>query len=126
MNCDKHVNIQLFAKVKNILLVGLKGISNISRIGQCLGIDSTKTLVHVQVASRLDYCNALLYGLPDNLIQILQYVMNAVAKVITCTRKFDHVTPLPIEPHWLPVRQCIVLRSYCTPLRHSIVLLQRT
>ena len=50
VNCDKHVNIQLFAKVKNILLVGLKGISKISRIRQWLGIDSTKTLVHVRLA----------------------------------------------------------------------------
>ena len=59
-------------------------------------IDSTKTLVHALVTSRLDHCNALLYGLPDYLIQRLQYVINAAAKVITCKRKFDHVTPLLI------------------------------
>ena len=65
-------------------------------------------LVHVLVTSRLDSCNALLYGLPDYLIQRLQYVLNAAAKVITCERTFDHVTPLLIELHWLPVRQRIV------------------
>lgn len=43
--------------------------------------------------------------LPDCLIQRLQYVMNAAAKVITCKRKFDHVAPLLMELHWLPIRQ---------------------
>ena len=61
------------------------------------------------VTSRLDHCKALLYGLPDFLIQRLQYVINAAAKRITCKRKFDHVTPLLIELHWLPVRQRIVI-----------------
>ena len=85
-------------------------IRNISRIRPCHSIDSTKTLVHAIVTSRLDHCNSLLYGLPDYLIQRLQYVMNAAAKVITCKRKFDHVTPLLIELHWLPVRQRIVFK----------------
>ena len=85
-------------------------IRNISRIRPCLSINSTKKLVHALVTSRLDHCNALLYGLPDNLIQKLQYVMNAAAKVITCKRKFDHVTPLLIELHWLTVRQRIVFK----------------
>ena len=84
-------------------------IRNISRIRPCLSIDSTKTLVHVLVMSRLDHCNSLLYGLPDYLIQRLQYVMNAAAKVITCKQKLDHVTPLLIELHWLPVRQRIIM-----------------
>ena len=83
---------------------------NISRIRPCLSIDSTKTLVHALVTSRLDHCNSFLYGLPDYLTQRLQYVMNAAAKVITCKRKFDHVTPLLIELHWLPVRQRIVFK----------------
>ena len=83
---------------------------HIRNISPCLGIDSTKTLVHVLVMSRLDHCNSLLYGLPDYLIQRLQYVMNAAAKVITCKQKLDHITPLLIELHWLPVRQRIIFK----------------
>ena len=36
--------------------------------------------------------------------------MNAAAKVITCKQKLDHVTPLLIELHWLPVRQRIIFK----------------
>ncbi|XP_044180994.1 uncharacterized protein LOC122962150 [Acropora millepora] len=83
---------------------------NISRIRPCLSIDSTKTLVHALVTCRLDHCNALLYGLPDYLIQRQQYVMNVAAKVSICKQKF--VTPLLIELHLLPVRQRIVFKIF--------------
>ena len=102
MSFEEHVN--------DLCRTAFYHIRNISRIRPCLIIDSTKTLVHALVTSPLDHCNSLLYGLPDYLIQRLQYVMNAAAKVITCKRKFDHVTPLLIELHWLPVRQRIVFK----------------
>ena len=102
MSFEEHVN--------ELCRTAFYHIRNISRIRPCLSIDSTKTLVHALVTSRLGHCNSLLYGLPDYLIQRLQYVMNAAAKVITCKRKFDHVTPLLIELHWLPVRQRIVFK----------------
>ena len=102
MSFEEHVN--------ELCRTAFYHIRNISRIRPCLSIDSTKALVHALVTSRLDYCNALLYGLPDYLIQRQQYVMNAAAKVIICKRKFDHVTPLLIELHCLPVRQRIVFK----------------
>ena len=37
--------------------------------------------------------------------------MNAAAEVITCKQKLDHVTPLFIELHWLPVRQRIIFKT---------------
>ena len=98
MSFEEHVNELCRAAFYNI--------RNISRIHPCLSIDSTKTLVHALVTSRLDHCNSLLYGLPDYLIQRIQYIFtNEAAKVITCKRQFDHVTPLLIEPHWVPVCQ---------------------
>ena len=57
------------------------------------------------VLSKMDYCNCLLVGLPDYLIQKLQLVQNCAAKVIFRKKKSDHVTPLLISLHWLPVKQ---------------------
>ena len=46
----------------------------------------------------------MIYGLPDGLITKLQSVMNAAARLVTKTRKFDHISPVLKELHWLPVK----------------------
>jgi len=66
--------------------------------------DTAKTLVHAFISSRLDYCNSLLYGVGDGLLKKLQPVQNATARVVTGAKKFDHITPVFRNLHWLPVR----------------------
>jgi len=58
--------------------------------------ESTKTLAHSFMSSRLDYCNGLLYGVNDGLLKI---VHNAAARVVTAARKFDHISPVMRELH---------------------------
>jgi len=58
----------------------------------------------------LDYCNAMFTGLPRYDLDRLQAVQNAAVRLITGARKFDHVTSLLRERHWLPVEQRIILR----------------
>jgi len=72
--------------------------------------EAAKTLVHAFVSSRLDYCNSLLYGIGDGLLMKLQTVQNAAARVVTGTKKFDHITPVLCQLHWLPVRQRIIFK----------------
>ena len=79
-------------------------IYNICRIRNYLSLQSTEILVHVFITSRLDYCNDLLYGLPDCLLNKLQRVQNACAGLIFREQKFCHVTPLIYELHWLPIK----------------------
>ncbi len=64
---------------------------------------SAQLLVQVLVISRLDYCNALLAGLPSCTIESLQMIQNAAARLVFCEPKRAHVTPLFISLHWLPV-----------------------
>ena len=71
---------------------------------------SLQTLVHAFISSRLDYCNSLLYGASDGLLAKLQSVQNAAARLITGSRKFDHITPVLRDLHWLPVRQRIIFK----------------
>ena len=72
-----------------------------------LTIDATKTLVNAFVSSRLDYCNSLLAGVTGGLLDKLQSVQNAAARLITRTRKFDHITPVLRDLHWLPISRRI-------------------
>ena len=66
-------------------------------------MQSTETLIHAFVSSHLDYCNALLFGLPKYQLDRLQKVQNAAARVTFQIAKFDHITPALIDLHWLPV-----------------------
>ena len=78
-------------------------IYNIRRIRKYLSRQSTETLVHAFITSRLDYCNGHLYGLPDWL-NIWERVQNACTRLIFREQKFCHITPLIYELHWLPIR----------------------
>ncbi len=59
------------------------------------------------MTSRLDYCNALLGGCSARLINKLQMVQNAAARVLTRTRKYDHISPVLSTLHWLPTKHRI-------------------
>ena len=59
------------------------------------------------VLSKLDYCNSLFAGLPQIHLNKLQRVQNCAARVCLRKRKFDHITPILITLHWLPVKERI-------------------
>ncbi len=67
--------------------------------------------VQALVISRLDYCNALLAGLPSNTIKPLQMIQNAAARLVFNKPKRAHVTPLFVSLHWLPVAARIQFKT---------------
>jgi len=68
---------------------------------QSLSRGAAKTLVQAFISSRLDYCNSILYGVTDNLLQRLQSVQNSAASLITWTGRREHISPVLQELHWL-------------------------
>ena len=85
-------------------------LRKIGNIRKYLTNDITKTLVTSLILSKLDYCNALLGGLPQESIHKLQNVQNNAARLITLSRKRDHITPILRDLHWLSVRDRIVFK----------------
>ena len=83
---------------------------NISNKRKYLSSNSTEILVHAFVSSKLDHCNSLLYGLPNYQIKKLQHVQNAVALLITLSRKHEHITPILFNLHWLPINYHIMFK----------------
>ena len=80
--------------------------------------------IHAFVTSRIDYCNSLLFGLSNSELAKLQRVQNVAARLLTSTRKYDHITPVLRELHWLPVRYRIhfkILRLLTFRAIHGMV-----
>ncbi len=86
-------------------------LHKVARIRRYLTADAAKTLVHSLIISRLDYCNVLLFGLPDCLLHKLQRVQNHAARVISGTKKYEHISPVLQSLHWLPIEQRIIYKT---------------
>ncbi len=87
-------------------------LRSISKIRHLLDEGTTATLVHAFVTSRLDNGNALLFDLPDTLLQKLQRVQNASARLVTRTGRRDRITPILQQLHWLPVKSRIEFKIH--------------
>ena len=97
-------------------------LRNISYMRKYLSSTTTEILVHAFVSSKLDYCNSLLYGLPNYQVKKLQHAQNTAARLISLSRKHEHITPILLDLHWLPIHYRIVFKvipefciahSYC-------------
>ncbi len=86
-------------------------LHNIRKIRPFLTPHAAQLLVQALVISRLDYCNALLAGLPSNTIKPLQMIQNAAARLVFNEPKRAHVTPLFVSLHRLQVAARIQFKT---------------
>ena len=86
--------MSLSAHVAALCRSGYYQLRQLRPIVRSLTTEAVRTLVHAFISCRLDYCKSLLYGLSDNLIKKLQSVQNAAARLITGTRRCEHISPV--------------------------------
>ena len=96
MKMNEHVD-----KITRICYGKLREISSIRKY---VTREVAQTLIQSMVISHLDYGNSLLYGISDKLINKLQRVQNAAARIILGYRKFDRISAGLFELHWLPIK----------------------
>jgi len=72
-------------------------------IRRVVGKEVMAQLVSAFILSCLDYCNALLAGLPRTTTDPLQRVQNAAARLVVNLRLRDYLTPALKQFHWLTV-----------------------
>ena len=104
LSFDRHVSI--------VSVSSFYWLRQLQRSRRSLDTESAATLVHSFVASRIDYCNAVLAGAPKATTNKLQRVLNAAARVVSGTHKFDRGLSrlLHTELHWLDVPERVVYK----------------
>ena len=75
-----------------------------------LPVEARKALVHCFISSRIDYCNAILYGVSGVVLRRLQTVLNAAARLVVDAGRRQHITPILRDLHWLPVKKRILYK----------------
>ena len=102
VNWDKHLSMR--SNISKCCKMTSFSLNRIGSLRNYFDKLSMERLVHACISTRLDYCNALLYGLPDREINRLQRIQNAAARLISCSKKHDHIVPVLKSLHWLPVK----------------------
>ncbi len=98
-----ETDLSFSSHVKAVTKSAYYHLKNIARIRCFVSSHDLEKLVHAFITSRVDYCNGLLTGLPKKSIRQLQLIQNAAARILTRTRKSEHITPVLRSLHWLPV-----------------------
>ena len=99
INFDKHIT--------NISSLCYLFIRNLSSFRKFLSQKECEIVVHAFISSKLDSCNALLFGASRNNIKKLQRVQNAAMRIIKYKKKSESVRECFLELHWLNIDQRI-------------------
>ena len=99
MKNTRHVN-----RVTSIVYIMMK---KISKIRHFLDKNTTKILMQALVLSKIDYSNSLLLGTLKYNLDKLQQMQNIACRIIHTMGKYDSITPLLMDVHWLKVKEWI-------------------
>ena len=104
---DDHLSMA--SQLSNICRSAYYHLSRIAKIRHSLTTSVCKSLIHGLVTSRLDYGNAMLFGIADRLLHRLEMVQRSAARVVMQIRRGDRqsMTTILQRLHWLPVKKRI-------------------
>ena len=94
-------------------------LHKIGQIRQFINKTTAEKLNHAFVICHLDYCNSLIYGLPDSQLRKLQLIQNSAARLIIRLRKRDSITPALQSLHWLPIHSRIIFKILLQTFQYS-------
>ena len=102
-------DLSMVTQVANVCRSAYYHLSRIARARGAMTTSVCKCLVHALVTSRLDYGNAMLFGISDRLLHRLERVQRSAARVVMQLRRDDRrsITSVLQHLHWLPTRKRI-------------------
>ena len=118
LSCAKNLgvwldeNLNFATHIRKVVSSSFMVIRGISKIKFFLPHEDLCSIVCSLVLSKLDYCNALYYGINKKELALLQSVQNAAIRLIDGKRKYDRIplTPLYNKLHWLRIQERIIFK----------------
>ena len=84
--------LSMTPQVKDVCRKAIFQVRLIGKIRKYLTKAAAKSLVQALVLSNLDYANALLFGLPNELLERLEKIQRSAARLVVGGKKNDHIT----------------------------------
>ena len=103
LSFDEHV-MQITSKC-------IASLCQVNRVRHVLDKKTLMTIINALVFSRLFYCSSVWGGISMMNVLKLQSVQNFAARIITSTRKHDHIQPILRDLNWLNVESTIKYRD---------------
>ncbi len=79
-------------------------LRGLRKLKSLLSFGDLETVIHAFISARLDYCNVLYAGVNQFSLSRLQLVQNAAVHFLTGKKKREHITPILVHLHWLPIK----------------------
>ena len=86
-------------------------LCQINRVKHLFDRSTLITIINSLAFSKLFYCSSMWSSTTKKNIARLQKVQNFAARIVTGARKYEHITPMLKELHWLPVAKQLEVRD---------------
>ena len=98
----------------------LSTIYQISRVRHLFTKPVLSTVLNSLIFSKPFYCSTVWAGTSKQNLQKLQLVQNFAARVLTDTKKFDHISPVLRELGWPSIKDQLLVRDTTQQIQNKI------
>ncbi len=112
-------DLSFSSHVKAVTKSAYYHLKNIAIIRCFVSSQDLEKLVYAFFTSRVVYCNGLLTGLPKKTIRQLQLIQNAAARILTRTRKSEHIISI-LSSTGFQLHLGLIIKYFYSFINHSM------
>ena len=106
---DQYLTFKFHDHISGICKSTHFHLRSIGKIRNLLTFDATTQLIHALITTRLDFCNSILYNLPNSKIERLPRIKKQAAGMLKRIPRRKKITPVLRELHWLKFYDRIIV-----------------
>ena len=103
LGIEMNATLSFDEHITNTVSSCFASLCQINRVKYLFDSKSLENVIHTLVFSPLFYCSPVWSSTSKKNVSKLQSVQNFAARVVTGSRKFEHITPVLRDLNWLPV-----------------------